>query len=174
MYLVEADRQALVDGTFVSHNALREAAVIRYGRCFASGVRESLSHALLQSAPTDLQSAHLHFIDLRNKHVAHSVNEFEETDVVILMEKVGHWYEIWDVGTMHVRRHLADTVELDLLLRLTNWLISEVERLSELERDKLFRIAIAMGRRAVNKLGVVETGTVAFAARNPRQRRRGP
>lgn len=62
--------------------ALEIAAVIRYGRCFASGVRSRVPAEVLDKLLPEQQASHQLFIELRNKYIAHSVNPFEENAVV--------------------------------------------------------------------------------------------
>ena len=62
--------------------AVLNAAVIAYRRCFASGVRDRLDQPEYQSENFgDLASIHSYFMELANKHVAHSVNPFEEPSI---------------------------------------------------------------------------------------------
>ena len=63
--------------------ALSAAAVVRYARCFNSGKRDRLKHDLFNAAPQHVKEAHEYFIAVRSKHVAHSVNVFEENDVTV-------------------------------------------------------------------------------------------
>lgn len=63
--------------------AISSAAVVRYARCFSSGVRQRLSRSLFDDAEPNFAEGHNFFIEMRNKHVAHSVNEFEENDVLV-------------------------------------------------------------------------------------------
>jgi hypothetical protein len=73
----------------VTWDAVGSHAVIQYARCFAKGGRGSLQHHLLAAAPEELARAHEFFIDLRNKHIAHSVNCFEENTVVVRLQMEG-------------------------------------------------------------------------------------
>lgn len=57
------------------------AAVVRYGRCFASGVRRRLKREDLAKLDASDLAAHDYFKALRDKFVAHSVNPFEDTYV---------------------------------------------------------------------------------------------
>jgi hypothetical protein len=57
------------------------AAVVKYGRCFTSGVRLSLKFEDLASISADMVLAHEYFLALRHKFIAHAVNAFEETYV---------------------------------------------------------------------------------------------
>jgi len=76
--LREFDDFASADWTLLS--ALSEAAVIRYARCFTSGGRVNLDPAILGPKARE---AHNWLWDLRNKHIAHSVNEFEHWSVIV-------------------------------------------------------------------------------------------
>lgn len=60
--------------------ALWSAATIAYMRCFGSGKREGLQTEIFHALP-DADTAHQHIKDTRDKHVAHSVNAFEEVMV---------------------------------------------------------------------------------------------
>lgn len=53
------------------------AALVAYARCFATGKRFGLSRALFGDIEGGAE-AHQLYIELRNKHVAHSVNPFEQ------------------------------------------------------------------------------------------------
>ena len=78
-----AETQKSLDlGATVLLDALCTAAIVRYGRCFTSGVRERLPDNLIGQLPQTDQDAHHFFKDLRDKWVAHSVNAFEDTHVV--------------------------------------------------------------------------------------------
>jgi hypothetical protein len=72
--------------------ALSEAAVVRYVRCFTKGIRLSLDPEYL--TPTG-REVHSWFLNLRNKHIAHSVNEFENWSVVV------HVVEAPDPAAVH-------------------------------------------------------------------------
>src|SRR3990167_7217377 len=61
-----------------------------YARCFASGFRRSLEHTLLDTAPEHIKKTHTYFIEIRNKHVAHSVNSSEKGNVLVAnLNKIG-------------------------------------------------------------------------------------
>ena len=57
------------------------AAVVKYGRTFASGVRSSIPGSWITSLPSDYQDKHHYFKNLRDKFIAHSVNAFEDNQV---------------------------------------------------------------------------------------------
>jgi hypothetical protein len=60
---------------------LSAAALVRYFRCFSSGVRPRLPSEIIESAPGEWRKAHQYYKDVRDKHVAHSVNLLEENVV---------------------------------------------------------------------------------------------
>lgn len=59
--------------------ALWSSAMVAYARCFSSGKRFGLSKSDVESLPLEGEVTEFHtwLIDMRNKHVAHSVNPFE-------------------------------------------------------------------------------------------------
>lgn len=60
---------------------LWNAAVTAYGRAFNSGVRHGARISTEKLDEDELKS-HEYFLDLRNKHVAHAVNGYEDTVVI--------------------------------------------------------------------------------------------
>ena len=57
--------------------AIQAHALIRYGRCFRGGVRTAflIPPEWIEELPADLRQAHADYLDLRDKHIAHSVND---------------------------------------------------------------------------------------------------
>lgn len=66
---------------FVVEEALVWAAVIRYGRCFTSGIRLRLGRKDLANLTAEDLAEHDHFYALRDRFVAHAICPFEETYV---------------------------------------------------------------------------------------------
>ncbi|MEK7234455.1 MAG: hypothetical protein AAB268_11610 [Elusimicrobiota bacterium] len=100
-YLIERSDIAKLDA--LVWEAISAAAIVRYARCFTTGVRDALTRELFNT-DNDLAKKHDRFIDLRSKHVAHSVNNLEENEVVV---QIGDHYvsstEIRSINTMHKR-----------------------------------------------------------------------
>jgi hypothetical protein len=136
------ERSEITKLNFFEWEAFSSAAVIRYARCFSSGVRDYLAHDLLDSADLELQQAHRFFMDLRSKHVAHSVNPFEENDVTLQI--AAHFQssqEICAVNTAHGRRIGLSFGAPDLLKRLAEWLLRKVKEEMKVEKAALLQIA---------------------------------
>jgi hypothetical protein len=63
-------------------DAFSTAILVRYSRPFMKGVREQLGENILQDLTEPQRKLHEKFIAWRNKHIAHSVNPFEDNRVV--------------------------------------------------------------------------------------------
>lgn len=90
--LKAADDIGIPDNNNLHSKALIFSGVVGYARCFKSGVRA------LTLTPADLHSKgapfndeiHEYLIAMRDKHVAHSVNDFEQCEpVAIVIRKPG-------------------------------------------------------------------------------------
>ncbi len=71
------DIQAISDLVF--------ASVVRYGRTFASGVRQGIPPDWITTLPEPLQGSHSYFKALRDKFIAHSVNQLEDNQVFVML-----------------------------------------------------------------------------------------
>lgn len=64
------------------------AALTTYGRCFLKGIRYSLPESLFQRTPgMDYTHLHRYYMNIRDKHVAHSVNSLEAHDAVVRLNR---------------------------------------------------------------------------------------
>ena len=168
------ERSEIEKLNFVEWEAISSAAVVRYARCFSSGVRDSLEHDLLDTADIDLKEAHRFFIDLRNKHVAHSVNPFEENDVTLQI--AAHFQssqEIFAVHTAHGRRIGLSFGAPDQLKRLAEWVLLKVEEEMKTEKDKLLQVARQRPLAELKAHGVPQAAASA-SDNNVGQRRKHP
>lgn len=66
--------------------ALLDSALIRYRRCFNRSIRISLNTDFTKE-DGDVKEAHNYFLDIADKHVARSVNSFENAGVSVLFSK---------------------------------------------------------------------------------------
>ncbi len=57
------------------------AALVRYGRAFASGIRAGVPAAIIDDLEPEHQQWHQYLKDARDKWIAHSVNSFEDNEV---------------------------------------------------------------------------------------------
>lgn len=84
--LTEANKVGLPDSNNLLSKALIFSAVIAYARPFKGGVRKlKMDIAYFSSIPTFKADVHNYLISIRDKHVAHSVNEFEGCEATGVM-----------------------------------------------------------------------------------------
>lgn len=108
------------------------AALIRYARCFATGRRFGLSESIFDGLPGAPHRVHKTYIDLRDKHIAHSVNPFEQMAVgLILSPESSQDREISGVATMSMR-HICSSVDgVHQLGLLSKVLLQKVVQMAE-------------------------------------------
>jgi hypothetical protein len=82
--LKEANKIGLPDSDNLLSKALIFSAVITYARPFIGGIRK-MDITYFSSIPTFKAAVHKYLISLRNKHVGHSVNEFERSEATGVM-----------------------------------------------------------------------------------------
>ena len=102
------------DAAQIVQDALWMTAVVLYARCFNGGVRQSLDTAVLDLIPEKSREMHEHFIDLRDKFVAHSVNAYEQTLSYAVVSTDTN--DVLSTGTKHLwanpmSRQSAETLE---------------------------------------------------------------
>ena len=128
--------------------ALQAAAVIRYCRTYCGGVRTAfkLSREMLDKLPTELQEAHREFDALRDKHIAHSVNDWE-LNVPVIYLKVDATRQTYEVSSVSVQNHrivaLAEA-SIRQLHELAQTLGAMVENEIDKEKARVLEIAKAM------------------------------
>lgn len=127
---------------FVLWEALSGAAVIRYGRCFKQGVRHYLPARALSAASRELHDTHAFIIALRDKHVAHSVNPFEENEVTVQIgDHFNSSHDITSVNTAHGRVLGLSFGMPAQLSELAKWWLGWLEREGKIEQAKLVSLA---------------------------------
>jgi len=107
------------------------SALIKYARCFATGKRFSLSKDIYQDLQGEPLEAHQFFINLRNKHIAHSVNPFEQMEVGFILSSVNESEKkIVGVSTLSMRHIVSDKKG-----------IQQLGMLSKIAHDKICYLA---------------------------------
>lgn len=82
-----ADNLGIPNNSNLHSKALIFSGVVGYARCFKTGVRVLKlvqSDLIAKGAPFD-DNVHQYLIALRDKHIAHSVNDFEQCDAIAVM-----------------------------------------------------------------------------------------
>lgn len=136
---------------FTLWEALCAAMVVRYARCFSPGARDWLAHDLLDGASAAQRDLHTYVIAVRSKHVAHSVNGFEETDVTVMVREDDN--TIHSVSAAH-GRVVGLSFEKPLLIReLAQWVLNHVAGQIDVERPSLLAIAHRVGVEKIKSFG---------------------
>ncbi len=107
------------------------SALIKYARCFASGKRFGLSKDIYQKLQGEPIKAHQFYIDLRNKHIAHSVNPFEQMEVGLVLSSANELEKkIIGVSTLAIRHIVSDKEG-----------VNQLGLLSKIAQDKICSVA---------------------------------
>ncbi len=168
-------QKAFANETYDLVEVLSIAALVAYARSFKSGVRQRLNREALRVLTSDQRRVHDYLIDIRDKHVAHSVNAFEES-----IPTARYWLErvkdegITSIGCFHTRiaslswADAADLIEIAMVLK------AYVSEAIDLEQKKLLAIVRSLPLATVL---AEEHGEPLAAnpstARRPRQRMAG-
>ncbi len=156
---------------FLDWEALSTAACISYARCFVSGVRQSLDANLLANAKANFAETHTFILNLRNKHIAHSVNSFEENSVSV---HIGTLFqsskEIRTVTPSITRSGLAFDAPTELR-SLANWWIAKMREEITIEKANVLRIAQATPLDDIRSHGPVKSRSSAERNANVGKRR---
>ena len=176
-YLQEIDLLAKTaessDRRHVVLAALAEAAVIKYARCFVSGVRTPIDLAVFYGAPSRLKTNHQYFLEIRHRYIAHSVSNLEQVAVVVGLDKLRGRYKVGDVGELFARSSPFGRLNHRALHELVDWVQEAIEYLSELERKEIQRMADELGPAILQTLPQPRALFKAFQRKShlPRKRR---
>jgi hypothetical protein len=137
--------QQRADGLWEHTQAYTIAALVSYSRPFLTGVRFRLGEDALKIFSPDQRAQHDYFRAVRDKHVAHSVNTFEESQLV-----VRYWVErlaqegIEQISCNHTRIVGLGHQELEQLVDLSNTMGAFVFDRIEEEKAKVLAIVRQM------------------------------
>ena len=131
------DVQALGDLMF--------AAVIRYGRTLSTGKREGIPADWINSLPVPMRESHAYFKALRDKYIAHSVNQLEDNQVfVVLTPQFAEQQEPTHITVDRGKLITIGLSDLRRLVGLVETLRKVVANEVGLETSKVLAIARAM------------------------------
>jgi hypothetical protein len=122
-------------------DALTVAAVIRYGRCFDDSARDRIPNEVLDELEPQTRSLHEAFRALRSKHVAHSVNPFEENTVVAEVSDRPDQTEANGIGVVMAYWASLDQEGATLLQRLAEHFLEMIQSKIVVERERLLQEA---------------------------------
>jgi len=113
----------------VAQQALWTSALIAYARCFATGVRYGLTPEIYARFEGEPLEVHKRYVEMRNKHIAHSVNPFDQVKVgALLSPPAAEKREVLGVSTLSMK-HIRDSLEgVEQLRLMARTALGEVAR----------------------------------------------
>jgi hypothetical protein len=131
------------------------AILIKYSRPFVTGVRKKLSIDAVSKLTKDELEKHNKFLALRNKHVAHSVNEFEENIVkAYYNDETIYTDGITSIGLGHARLSSISGYEAEQIIELSNKIIDYINMEMKTEKAKLLELVRSQPIDNVLKTGI--------------------
>jgi len=160
---------------FLDWEALSTAACIAYARCFVTGIRNRLDESLLDVADPEFRDLHEFVLNLRNKHIAHSVNLFEENSVTIHVEdEFLSSKEICSVVPRHTRQAGVSLDTPMKLKALADWWLTRVEAESSREIQSVLGLAREMPLEQLRALSLLKSTSSEDRNSNIAKRRQRP
>ena len=117
-------------------DALTTAILVRYSRSFSRDVRKPLRNEALDTLSSHQRQMHERLRDFRNKHIAHSVNAYEENQPIAryVAERVDV-EGVYAIECNHTRVVGLSSVEIDGVIELTTAMLDYVDRVLKLEKQ---------------------------------------
>ena len=133
---------------------LSTAILIRYSRPFVTGVRARLGEGALQHLSVPQRQKHDQLRAFRDKHIAHSVNAFEENQPV-----ARYWIErveeegITSVECNHTRVSGLSSADVEAVIELTTAMLTYVDSRLKEEKAKVLEIVRKMPTKKILSKG---------------------
>jgi len=116
------------------------AALVSYARCFSTGKRFGLSENLFENTEGGIECHNL-FMNLRNKHVAHSVNSFEQVVVgLVLSPPASSERKVEGVSILSQKLLHFESEGIQNLRQLALIAMKEVERQGKEYQEKTLEV----------------------------------
>ncbi len=140
---------------FTMSQALSAAAIVSYARAFKTSVRaKDLTDKIKSMLPKELHENHQWAIDLRDKYVAHSVNSYEDNQVVASLFPEEHGHKgIFRITVRRSRLGALGNKNVTDLKTLCTTLIKQIEKLMKDEQGKVLE---AVRRIPIDELYVLQ------------------
>lgn len=121
--------------------ALWTSALVRYARCFSSGKRYGLDDSVFNGLNGDPIGTHRLYMNIRNMHIAHSVNPLEQMEVGLVLEPIERQEKkIIGVATLSMRQITADVEVVRQLGMLAKVILGKVCELGKQYEQKVLEI----------------------------------
>jgi hypothetical protein len=113
---------------------------VKYGRCFGGGVRVGVEKEIVKIFTEDERNLHTLIIDIRNKYIAHSVNNFEDHKVKVWLNPDDKGRKVNDVniGSNYIAGFSPSLI--DRLKNLIDKIIVWIDKENKYEQKRLTQI----------------------------------
>jgi hypothetical protein len=133
--------------------ALATQALVRYARAHNQGVRNEFKIPQEEWVPADLKEAHQAFLDLRDKHIAHSVNDWDvSTPYAQVIEDDAGRLTVHAVAVENGWMVLSNPDSLDQLWHLAKTLADRLEKEIEAQRARVMESVKQLPQENLRKL----------------------
>lgn len=111
------------EGYDIEQHSLWTTALIAYARCFGSGVRGRRLDQAIFGDREDVIQQHRYFKNIRDKHLAHSVNPFEVAATgIAVLDPDSEEPHVFHAISMYATRSTEHTSTMRYLAKLAGWL----------------------------------------------------
>jgi len=145
----------------VLSHALWIAGLNIYARCFSQGRRLGLSEELIRTAGEGALDFHQYLLRMRNRHVAHSVNPFEQMVAGVVVDDIATPPVVVGVAVLTVRHLGLEAGDIAQFEQLTRFAQMHVRLLCQGLEGELLKSAKTMDIEQVmrgDRLGVTIPG----------------
>ena len=157
-------------------DALTTAILVRYSRPFSGGVRKWSREDALDEMSEDQRHKHERLRSFRDKHIAHSVNAFEENQPIArYVEGREHSEGVYSIECHHGRIVGLSSSETENVIELTTAMIKYVDRLLDVEKEAVLAKVRSLSfdhtlLKRKNQTPLPHSADI----KRPRRKRRGP
>jgi hypothetical protein len=126
------------------------AILVRYSRPFTTGVRRRIKEEDLETLSPEQRETHDHFRLWRDKHIAHSVNVFEENQPV-----ARYWVERFDdEGFTSIECNQSQLIgmslnDVEMVIELATHFIEELKLRLKREKEKVLAVVQSLPKQQV-------------------------
>jgi hypothetical protein len=152
----------------ITQEALAEFAIFRYCRTIATEVRSGVRADQIAALPPNLLEAHRFFKDLRDKHLAHSVNYHEQNSVHATIS-LNDERTLLKLGTQHSRTPATAYEDIKSLKELAEALGEIIETEDTTEFDATWDLLESMTPEQRWQLSEVPKAKPKFRATNAKR-----
>lgn len=127
------------EDAILTSRSIATFAIISYFRTISTGVRSGISESHIKLLPEHLRIQHDVFKSIRDKFVAHSINQFEENSVQIGLVRESEARRIDTISTIHSRTATFSKVQISELMSLAQALIQIVGEEYDSESNRVWK-----------------------------------